>query len=52
MRWLALCLALLIAAPAAAQDVARKKKKPQAAHKKPSAEQIRRFKELEKKQKR
>jgi hypothetical protein len=48
-------LGLLLAAPALAQEPAPKKKKPvakkqQLAHKKPTPEQIRRFKELEKKQ--
>ena len=54
MRLAALLLALAVAWPAAAQDAApKKKKKPAAAaaHKKPSAEQIRKFNELEKKKK-
>ena len=55
MRWLALLVAGMVGA-AGAQDEAPKKKKPQAkkaqqAHKKPTPEQIRKFNELEKKQK-
>jgi hypothetical protein len=54
VRLLLFLLAIAIAHPAAAQD-APKKKKQQAAHKKahaaPTPEQIRKFKELEKKQK-
>ena len=59
MRFLFLGLALLLSAPLAAQDEPVKKKpaakKPAApkkavqAHKKPTPEQVRRFKELEKK---
>jgi outer membrane biogenesis lipoprotein LolB len=55
VRWLALACALLAACGASAQE-APKKKKPvakkeaQAAHKKPTPEQIRRFNELQKKQ--
>ena len=48
--WIALALAIAI--PAAAQEKAPPKKKPavkQAAHKKATPEQIRKFKELEKK---
>ena len=55
MRLVALMLALLVCVPAAAQDAPVKKKKAavkkqQAAHKKPTAEQIRKFNELQKKQ--
>ncbi len=52
MRPLLLVLALVLAMPLAAQDPAPKKKKPavkQAAHKKATPEQIRKFNELEKK---
>jgi hypothetical protein len=55
MRTLCLVLALLLNIPAAAQQASKKKpaaKKPaaakQVAHKKPTAEQIRRFNELQK----
>ena len=51
MRLFVLVLALVIATPIAAQDKAKKKQK-QIAHQKPTPEQIRKFKELEKKQKR
>jgi CBS-domain-containing membrane protein len=53
VRLLVLFLGLALAYPAAAQHPAPKKakKQQQAAHKKPTPEQIRRFKELEKKQK-
>lgn len=53
MRRLCLILALLMSATAAAQDPARKKKpatKQQAAHAKPTPEQIRKFNQLQKKQ--
>ena len=50
MRLLAFLLALALAYPLAAQDVPKKKKQ-QAAHKKPTPEQIRKFNELAKKQK-
>jgi hypothetical protein len=50
VKWLVFTVSLALAAPAAAQEPV-KKKKPQVAHKKPSPEQIRKFKELEKKQK-
>jgi len=58
VRWLALALALFVAAGAHAQEAAKKKKpvakKQQAAgkasaHAKPTPEQIRRFNELQKK---
>jgi hypothetical protein len=49
LKHLALALALVVF-PAAAQDKAPPKKK-QIAHKKATPEQIRKFKELEKKQK-
>jgi hypothetical protein len=50
VRLLAFLAALLVAASAAAQDVTlKKKKKAQTAHKKPTAEQIRKFNELQKK---
>ena len=46
-------LLLTLAAPALlAQQMPKKTKKQQIAHKKPTPEQIRKFKELEKKQKR
>jgi hypothetical protein len=48
VRVACLVLAFLISMPLAAQDA--KKKKKQLAHKKPTAEQIRKFKQLEKKQ--
>ena len=53
MRPLALLLGCLLASGVAAQEPAKKKKKPAAAavHKKPTAEQIRKFNELEKKKK-
>ena len=60
MRFFALLAALLMIPVAAAQDEPKAKKKPaakktvpakQAAHKKPTPEQIRKFKELEKKKK-
>ena len=55
MRLLVLLLGVALAHPVAAQDAAPKKakakKQQQVAHKKPTPEQIRRFKELEKKQK-
>jgi hypothetical protein len=44
-------LGLALAHPAAAQQAPKKKKQQQAAHKKPTAEQIRKFNELAKKQK-
>ncbi len=51
MRLIALVLALVLSSALLAQE-AKKKKKPQpGAHKKPTAEQIRKFNELEKKQK-
>ncbi len=52
MRALALFLLLLVCPGLQAQDAPRKKKpaaKKQLAHKKPTPEQIRKFKELEKK---
>ena len=50
MRFLCLIMVALFTFSAAAQDPARKKKKAtQVAHKKPTPEQIRKFKELEKK---
>ena len=56
MRTLCVVLALLLSTPAAAQQAPKKKpavKKPaaakQVAHKKPTAEQIRKFNELQKK---
>ena len=54
MRALLLALALVLAMPLAAQDQAPRKKKPaakQAAHKKATPDQIRKFNELEKKSK-
>ena len=51
MRLLVLLLGVALACPLAAQDAPKKKKQQQAAHKKPTPEQIRKFKELEKKQK-
>ena len=52
MRLLILLLGLALAAPLAAQDAPKKKAaKKQMAHKKPTPEQIRKFNELEKKQK-
>ena len=51
MRLLVFALALVIATPVAAQERAKKKQK-QIAHQKPTPEQIRKFKDLEKKQKR
>lgn len=56
MRCLWILVGALAAAPLAAQDVERKKKpaakkQQQAAHKKPTPEQIRKFNELAKKQK-
>lgn len=57
MRLLALLLGVALAQPAAAQHPAPQKVKKQAkkqqqiAHKKPTPEQIRKFKELEKKRK-
>jgi len=53
VRVLCLLIAALFAVSAPAQDKVRKKgaaKKQQVAHKKPTPEQIRKFKELEKKQ--
>ena len=54
MRALVLVLMLLVPAALMAQDPPRKKKpqakKTQLAHKKPTPEQIRKFKDLEKKQ--
>ncbi|HJV11691.1 MAG TPA: hypothetical protein VJ690_09330 [Burkholderiales bacterium] len=56
MKRLALLLCMLVAPGLAAQEPPKKKKaqakKQQIAHKKPTPEQIRKFKELEKKQKR
>ena len=53
MKSMAIFLALALVQPGMAQDQAPKKKKPaakqQAAHKKATPEQIRKFKELEKK---
>lgn len=51
MRLAWLVVALALAYPVAAQDAPRKKKQQQAAHKKPTPEQIRKFNELAKKQK-
>ena len=51
MRLLCLILIAAFMTTAAAQDKARKKKQ-QLAHKKPTPEQIRKFKDLEKKHKR
>ena len=51
MRLLVLFLGLALVPPLAAQDVAKKKKQQQVAHKKPTPEQIRKFNELAKKQK-
>ena len=51
MRFVVLMLAILLAATANAQDRAPKKKtvtKKQAAHKKPSPEQIRKFNQMHK----
>jgi hypothetical protein len=45
-------MGLVIASPALAQETPKKKKQQQIAHKKPTPEQIRKFKDLEKKQKR
>jgi hypothetical protein len=51
MRWLALALALVVAPGLAQEKKAPPKKMPSAkGHSKPSAEQIRRFNELQKKQ--
>ena len=50
MRLLLLALALAISLPVAAQDKAKKKRAKQAAHKKASPEQVRKFNDLEKKQ--
>lgn len=53
MRLLLLVIVALFTVSAVAQEPARKKKKAtQLAHKKPTPEQIRKFKDLEKKQKR
>lgn len=49
MRYLVLALALA-AFPAMGQDKPSPKKKQQVAHKKPTAEQIRKFNDLQKKQ--
>ena len=54
MRWIALLFGLVVSAAVAAQDLPKKKKKPAQktalkAHQKPTAEQIRKFNELEKK---
>ena len=52
MRLLVLALGLALAQPLPAQDASKKKAaKKQIAHKKPTPEQIRKFNELEKKQK-
>jgi hypothetical protein len=52
VRRAALVLALCVALPLAAQEAPKKKaKKQQATHKKPTPEQIRKFNELQKKQK-
>jgi hypothetical protein len=51
VRLLPFLLAIALVHPLAAQDAPKRKKQQQAAHKKPTPEQIRRFKELEKKQK-
>ena len=53
MRFLLLLVAAALAWPLGAQEAAPKKKTiaKQKAHKKPTPEQIRKFKELEKKQK-
>jgi hypothetical protein len=52
VRLLVALLALALAQPLAAQDAPKKKAaKKQVAHKKPTPEQIRKFNELEKKQK-
>ena len=51
MRLIALVLALVLSSALLAQEAKKKKKQQQAAHKKPTAEQIRKFNELEKKQK-
>jgi hypothetical protein len=48
VRLVCLILAFSLSLPAVAQDAPRKKKK-QLAHKKPTAEQIRKFNELQKK---
>ena len=56
MRWWCVLLGLLLAFPAASQEVTPKKKRKAAtasdvkAHQKPSKEQIRKFNELQKKQ--
>lgn len=51
MRWLALALAVLVVPAAAQEKKAPPKKMPSAkGHSKPSAEQIRKFNELQKKQ--
>jgi hypothetical protein len=52
VRILILLVGLALAASLGAQEPAKKKKNAQVAHKKPTPEQIRKFKELEKKQKR
>jgi hypothetical protein len=54
VRWVCIVLGMLLALPALSQEVTpKKKKKPakteQKAHNKPTADQIRKFNELEKK---
>ena len=51
MRVVCLALALLLSTAVLAQDAKKKKKQQPGAHKKPTPEQIRKFNELEKKQK-
>ena len=51
MRVLLFLLMCVVAPGQAAQESIKKKKKTQVSHKKPTPEQIRKFKELEKKQK-
>jgi hypothetical protein len=51
VRLLAILLAMALAHPLLAQDAPKKKKQQQVAHKKPTPEQIRKFNELAKKQK-
>jgi len=51
VRWIGLILALLLSSALLAQEGKKKKKAQPGAHKKPTPEQIRKFNELEKKQK-
>jgi hypothetical protein len=50
VRLLLLALALAVSLPVCAQEKAKKKQAKQVVHKKASAEQIRKFNELQKKQ--